>query len=115
MAAPEERELTAEQTEKLLQFQVLYRGHGPAPPPPGYCRLALLLGAQAGSARGESGRTGCRARAGLGARGESPASVPWRGWGCSARDSLGDRASLGSASRGLRYGLCPQCFVINGV
>lgn len=30
MAAPEERELTAEQTEKLLQFQVPRPG-GPAP------------------------------------------------------------------------------------
>lgn len=58
MAAPEERELTAEQTEKLLQFQVLCRGHGPAPPPLGYCRPALGLGAQVGPARRESGCTG---------------------------------------------------------
>lgn len=55
MAAPEERELTAEQTEKLLQFQVQRRG-GPCQP----------AGAEAAAGGHGTGRVGSPPPAGAG-------------------------------------------------
>lgn len=59
MAAPEERELTAEQTEKLLQFQVRRAGHPAAvPPPPGPIGPQPGRGQRAGPARSGCGGAG---------------------------------------------------------
>lgn len=93
MAAPEERELTAEQTEKLLQFQVPRpggRGEGSVPAGgsggggasarsrPGWARLAGVGALPACSGPGGTGLTESRGRPRLErdrwweARGESP-------------------------------------------
>lgn len=59
MAAPEERELTAEQTEKLLQFQVRRAGHTAAVlPPPGPIAPQPGRGRRAGPARSGCGGAG---------------------------------------------------------
>lgn len=66
MAAPEERELTAEQTEKLLQFQVLRRG-GRAGLRERSRRRAGAERAVPGPPRRRWGRAGLRRAGGYGA------------------------------------------------
>lgn len=83
MAAPEERELTAEQTEKLLQFQVL-RPRGP-------CRPA---------AAGEAARGHGTARAGLIRRAGARALPAWAGPGSAGLPESWDRPRLERVRRG---------------
>lgn len=89
MAAPEERELTAEQTEKLLQFQVLCRGARACPAAAGILPACSAAGGSGGLCPGRVRLYGVPARAGLRARGERAAFVPRRGRGCAVRDSRG--------------------------
>lgn len=85
MAAPEERELTAEQTEKLLQFQVPCRGGARAGRRERRRRRAGTERAGPGPPRQRWGPAGLRRAGGYGAHRERGQASPGAGPGVSGR------------------------------